>query len=258
MGASIQWVDPHSPLPDAHLALTDPPGLVAASMDLSVARLREAYSKGIFPWYGAGDPVLWWSPDPRTVLVCEQMHVSHSLAKRLRQIARKQQAGDLNSCVVTIDCAFDAVLDACASRGTSDPDATWITPQMKQVYKQWHALGHVHSVETWLDGQLAGGLYGVSLGRMFFGESMFTLRTDASKIALFHLVRFLQRHSVTLIDCQMRTDHLLSLGAREISRHQFIEHVSVATREPDIEWKRGWVDHEGQLHWPAPRVTHAA
>lgn len=252
MEPPIQWIDATTPLPDAQRAMSPVPGLVAAGLDLSVSRLEQAYTSGIFPWFNPGEPVLWWSPDPRTVLFCDELHISHSLAKRLRQISTAQNAGDFQKAVVTVDCAFDEVMQACASRGSDDPEATWITPEMKRVYQQWHHLGRVHSVETWLDGRLAGGLYGVSLGQMFFGESMFSWRTDASKIALAHLVRFLQKQGVTMIDCQMTTSHLMSLGAREITRADFISHVRRVTKAPSLLWKPGWISPKGELDTRLP------
>ena len=242
----LTWVHPDTPLPAANLALKSPNGLVAAGTDLSVPRLIEAYRKGIFPWFGPGDPVLWWSPDPRMVLVPEQMHLSRSLRKRLRQIQKAQLAGDFNV-IVTTDLAFDEVLAGCASRGEQDPNQTWITDSMKTVYQQWHKLGGVHSVEVWIDGKLAGGLYGVCIGRMFFGESMFTRATNASKIALAHLAAFFQRQGVGLIDCQMQTAHLASLGAQSIDRETFIEYVSQAVNLPPIDWCGGWLNHQGEL-----------
>jgi len=179
------------------------------------------------------------------VLMSDELHISKSLGKQLRQIAGQQESGDY-SVVVTTNQAFEAVMQGCAARGEHGQD-TWITVEMKQAYQQWHAAGAVHSVETWIDGQLVGGLYGVCLGRMFFGESMFTRATNASKIALVHLVRFLQRQGVSMIDCQMQTDHLALMGARNIAREVFIDHVSVATDAPAIDWHPGWLDTLGNL-----------
>lgn len=257
METSIQWVDPDKPLPPAYTALNDPPGLVAAGLDLSIWRLEQAYSEGMFPWFNPGEPVLWWSPDPRAVLFCDELRLSRSMTKRMRRIERDHAAGDFLSCVVTVDCVFPAVMDACASRGALPGQAietgTWITPEMRQVYEQWHEAGRAHSIETWIKGELAGGLYGVSLGKMFFGESMFTRHTDASKIALVHLVRFLRRQNVQMIDCQMTTRHLSSLGAREIERNQFLDHVHTTTRQPDICWDTGWIDTGGAIHSDIPQ-----
>ena len=253
MSGPLIWIKPDTPLPEAAQALTEPPGLVAAGLDLSVPRLVEAYSKGIFPWFSQGDPVLWWSPDPRMVLKPADLHISKSLGKTLRQIERHQQQGDFNV-IVTTDWAFDAVMQACAAP-TANREDTWITSVMQQAYQHWHTAGGVHSVETWVDGQLAGGLYGVCLGKMFFGESMFTRVTNASKIALVHLIRYLQQQGVTMIDCQMQTDHLASLGARTIDRAAFIDHVTAAVEQPAIAWGSGWIDTEGAYRPTLPEGT---
>lgn len=261
MASPLVWVHPETPLPEAETALTNPPGLVAAGTDLGVARLIEAYRKGIFPWYSKGDPVLWWSPDPRMVLFTEELHISKSLQKKLKQIKRHQQQNQFDA-IVTTDMAFDAVLEGCASRGQPGTD-TWITADMKQAYQRWHAAGDVHSIETWINGQLAGGLYGVCLGRMFFGESMFTLTPNASKIALVHLVRFLEHRGIKMIDCQMQTEHLASLGARAIERTEFLRQVRQAVDEPGFIWSAGWIDDNGQCHAQCPagvelKVTEAS
>lgn len=196
-------------------ALDDPPGLLAAGADLSVGRLLEAYSRGVFPWFGEGDPILWWSPDPRMVLVPAELRVTRSLAKVLRN----------RPWVVRADTAFDEVIRACAGP-RERADGTWISDAMIDAYSALHAAGFAHSIEVWIDDALAGGLYGVCLGRMFFGESMFSRVRDASKIALVHLARHLDAQGGTLIDCQMRTAHLASMGAREIPRKAFLERVS--------------------------------
>ena len=242
----LVWLDGAAPFPPAHLALDDPPGLLAAGGDLSLGRLRDAYSQGIFPWYSDGQPLLWWSPDPRMVLRVENFHPSHSLSKRLRQIARAQQRSDFAT-VVRVDTAFPAVMRACARKSTDDQPGTWITAGMITAYERWHRAGQVHSIETWVDGKLAGGLYGVSLGRMFFGESMFSLARDASKIALAHLVRFLDRQGVRWIDCQMETSHLASLGAGQIPRQEFVDYVRQAVSLPPVSWSPGWIDQDGVL-----------
>ena len=215
-----------------------------------MTRLIEAYRKGIFPWFSDGEPVLWWSTDPRMVLRIDELHISKSLHKQLRQIERRQINGCFNV-IVTTDLAFDAVMQGCANRGHRGTD-TWITADMKAAYQQWHQAGDVHSIETWVNGHLAGGLYGVCLGRMFFGESMFTLVPNASKIALAHLVRFLERHDVTMIDCQMQTEHLASLGARAIERAEFLAHVRHAVNEPGFFWPTGWIDLQGRCHEQLP------
>jgi leucyl/phenylalanyl-tRNA---protein transferase len=259
MSGRLTWVGKNDPLPQAQAALRDPPGLVAAGEDISPERLMEAYQKGIFPWYSPGEPVLWWSPDPRTVLLTHEFHLSHSLAKRLRQIARAQSTGDFSKAVVTVDLAFEAVLRNCATRGNAGPDPTqawaqnaqmgqtWITPAVGEAYTQWHHAGRAHSIETWIDGELVGGLYGVCIGRMFFGESMFSRVPDASKLALAHLVAYLCAQGVKLIDCQMRTSHLISMGAHEISRQAFLSHLALAIKEPEVPWYPGWLTSDGRL-----------
>lgn len=206
----IAWLESEDPFPSLDAALAEPAGLLAAGGDLSCARLLDAYSKGIFPWFNPGDPILWWSPDPRMVLFPEELRIRRSLRKRLRHADYE----------VRVDTAFRQVIAACAGPRDGEP-GTWITPPMVDAYCDLHARGHAHSVETWIDGVLAGGLYGIALGRIFFGESMFTRVPDASKIAFAHLVRHLARKGYGLIDCQMRTDHLASFGAREIPRHLF-------------------------------------
>lgn len=245
----LPWLDPDTPLPPPEQALQQPPGLVAAGLDLSTARLTEAYRNGIFPWYSEGEPVLWWSPDPRMVLACADFAPSHSLRKRLRRIAR-EAVEPWPSVQVRVDTAFAEVLALCAApRG--DHAGTWITEPMQLTYRAWHAEGRAHSIETWIDGELAGGLYGISLGRMFFGESMFARATDASKIALAYLVRFLQRHGVEWIDCQQETRHLASMGARPVDRARFLAHVRATVDLPALPWRRGMLDADGLLH-PLP------
>ncbi len=211
----IPWLGRDPTFPPLESALREPNGLLAAGGDLSPRRLLEAYRRGIFPWFSEGDPILWWSPDPRMVLVPGEIKVSRSLSKTLRNKPYE----------VRFDTAFEDVLRACAAPREGEP-GTWITAEMRAAYGRLHRLGHAHSVETWIDGQLAGGLYGVALGRMFYGESMFSRARDASKIALVHLARRLQEAGFGLIDCQMRTDHLASLGAREIPRAQFQRRLS--------------------------------
>ena len=222
------------PLPDTARALpfgSDAPGLLAAGGELSPQRLTEAYSKGVFPWFSVGQPVLWWSPDPRMVLMTDAFRLSRSLRKTIRQFASSP------TCEVRIDAAFHRVITACSSTRREGQDGTWIVPEMIEAYCAWHALGKAHSVETWIDGELAGGLYGVSLGRMFYGESMFAHRTDASKIAFAALVCFCREHGVAMIDCQQHTAHLASMGARELRRPAFEARVAAAIAEPPIaEW----------------------
>ncbi len=211
----IPWLEPGDPFPPLEAALAEPRGLLAAGADLSPARLLDAYAHGVFPWFGAGDPILWWSPDPRMVLLPHELHVRRSLRKRLHQPGHE----------VRVDTAFREVISACSGPRRGQP-GTWITPTMVEAYCTLHALGHAHSVETWIDDRLAGGLYGIAMGRVFFGESMFTREPDASKIAFVHLVRQLEGWGFGLIDCQMRTDHLASFGAREIPRADFAARLS--------------------------------
>jgi len=206
----IPWLDSGDPFPEVERALAEPNGLLAAGADLSQPRLLEAYRNGIFPWFSHDQPILWWSPDPRMVLFPAELKVSRSLARTLRNARFEVRA----------DTAFDAVIEGCRQprRGES---GTWITEEMAEAYGTLHRAGFAHSVETWLDGKLVGGLYGVALGRAFFGESMFARVSDASKVALVALARQLQHWGFGVIDCQMNTAHLASLGAREIPRAEF-------------------------------------
>ncbi len=196
--------------PPLERALREPDGLLAAGGDLSPERLLAAYRHGCFPWFSAGQPILWWSPDPRMVLFPEELHVSRSLRKTLRR-------GDFT---ITFDQDFAAVIGACAAP-RSYADGTWITPAMQAAYLELHRRGFAHSVEVWQHGQLVGGLYGLALGRLFFGESMFSRVSDASKVAFVSLVEQLRACGFVLIDCQMHTQHLASLGARPIPRREF-------------------------------------
>jgi leucyl/phenylalanyl-tRNA--protein transferase len=240
----LAWLESDTPFPPVEQALAEPEGLLAAGADLSIGRLTLAYSNGIFPWYAPGEPILWWSPDPRMVLACEDFAPSHSLRKLLRKIAR-EESGAQPRVQVRVDTAFERVLAACAGQRPGPP-GTWITPAMRQAYLAWHVAGRVHSIETWIDGELAGGLYGVSLGRMFFGESMFSLVTDASKIALAYLIVFLRRFDVAWVDCQQQTSHLASLGAAPVSRAQFVRHVRNTVHQADIVWRAGRLDSRGE------------
>lgn len=206
----IPWLHPGSPFPPVEEALTEPDGLLAAGGDLSASRLIVAYQAGIFPWFNQGDPVLWWSPDPRMVLFPSELKISRSLRKTLKH----------GHYQVRMDTAFRQVMQACAAPRKKQT-GTWIHPGVVEAYTQLHEMGLAHSVETWVDNELAGGLYGVAQGRMFFGESMFSHQPDASKIALVHLVKQLARWQFGMIDCQMKTAHLASLGAREIPRKEF-------------------------------------
>lgn len=210
----LHWLDPrdpHQPFPPAHLAMRDPNGLLAIGGDLSITRLIRAYSQGIFPWYNPDEPILWWSPDPRSVLKPEEMRVSRSLARSVRR----------EDYSVTLDAAFGKVLAAC-SGGRAKSRGTWLGTEMRDAYTELHRRGYAHSVEVWREGELIGGLYGVALGRVFFGESMFSHADDASKIGLHWLCRQLVAWNFPLIDCQVSSDHLRSLGANEVSRERFL------------------------------------
>ncbi len=226
----IPWVRPGSPFPRVTAALDAPNGLLCVTRDLSATRLIEAYRQGIFPWYSADEPVLWWSPDPRMVLYTTEFRVSRSLGKHLKRLAQADAPFE-----VTLDRCFEQVMRACGAPRPGQ-DGTWITEPMLAAYVELHRRGLAHSVETWRNGELVGGLYGVALGRMFYGESMFTRVTDASKIALACLVRLLSFEKVPVIDCQQNTSHLASLGAREIPRSEFCAHVAAAVRASPIDW----------------------
>jgi leucyl/phenylalanyl-tRNA--protein transferase len=208
----------------------DESGLLAVGGDLSIERLKLAYSKGIFPWYEDGMPILWWSPDPRMVLFPNKMIVSHSL----RQSIKKQQF------TVTIDTAFEKVIQNCSKTPRKGEDGTWITREMKNAYIRLHEAGYAHSAESWLDGELVGGLYGVSLGKAFFGESMFHHVTNASKVALYHLVEKLCAWDFTIIDSQVYTNHLESLGGEMIPRSQYVQFLENALKTEDVvgSWER--------------------
>ena len=219
----IPFLDSDDPFPPVDLALRDPNGLLAAGADLSPARLLDAYAQGIFPWFGDDDPVLWWSPDPRMVLYGAELRVSRSLRRVVR-------SGRFR---VTLDTAFREVMAGCAEPRPGQ-DGTWITPDMTEAYAHLARIGYAHSVETWLGDSLVGGLYGVTIGGMFFGESMFARATDASKVAFVHLVGQLERWGMPMLDCQMSTAHLASLGAREIPRSEFVREVSRLVRQAPI------------------------
>jgi leucyl/phenylalanyl-tRNA--protein transferase len=228
----IPWLETNTPFPDVSNALTiDAPGLLAAGADLSPQRLLLAYQHGIFPWFSEGQPILWWSTDPRMVLMTDRFRISDSLRKTLRKVERSMAEG--GRWQVRFDSAFEAVMRACAAPRRDGP-GTWISKDIIAGYTGLHAMGYAHSSELWLDGELVGGAYGVCIGRMFYGESMFARVTDGSKIALAYLVAFLRSHGVTMIDCQQETSHLASLGASPISRAAFLEHVRAAIRAPRI------------------------
>jgi leucyl/phenylalanyl-tRNA--protein transferase len=210
---TVPWLDPAiNSFPPVEQALVEPNGLLAVGGDLSTGRLIEAYRRGIFPWYESPQPILWWSPSPRMVLFPDRVHVSRSLQKRL-----KRQEYQLS-----FDRAFDQVVEYCSGVERAGQDGTWIGGEMIAAYQQLHELGYAHSVEAWYEGELVGGLYGIAIGRVFFGESMFSLRPDASKVAFVHLARQLPAGDFPMIDCQVTNPHLISLGAEEIDRDHFL------------------------------------
>jgi len=237
----IPWLPPEPVFPPADRALRDPNGLLAVGGDLSARRLLAAYRRGIFPWFSPGEPILWWSPDPRMALFPDEIRIARSLAKTLRNA----------DYAVRLDTAFDAVIAACAATPRDGQSGTWIVPEMQAAYRELHALGHAHSVETWQAGRLVGGLYGVAIGQAFFGESMFSHRRDASKIALAHLCRFLAARGFGIIDCQMETAHLASMGARPIPRDDFLARLAVLADagEPPGRWPADAID--GAFRRPA-------
>lgn len=211
----IGWLNPGDPFPPADTALTDPNGLLCAGLEVTAELVLAAYERGIFPWYSEGQPVLWWSPNPRMVLLPQNFRLHRSLRKALQH----------RDYEIRVDTSFDAVMRACADP-RPEQDGTWISEAIISAYTALHSAGFAHSVETWMDGELVGGLYGIALGRVFFGESMFVRRTDASKIAFAHLVTQLKRWQFELIDCQQETEHLASLGAAPISRKAFLDTLS--------------------------------
>jgi leucyl/phenylalanyl-tRNA--protein transferase len=233
----IHWLAQGESFPPVESALHNPAGLLAAGGDLSMTRLIEAYRHGIFPWFSEGDPILWWSTDPRMVLFTDEFRVSHSLRKRLARSI------DDPAIVIRCDSAFEEVIRSCA-RPREASGGTWIVDDIIEAYLALHRIGVAHSVETWIDGKLAGGLYGIAIGCMFYGESMFTRATDASKIALAHLVAFARSHAMPMLDCQQQTGHLASMGARPISRRDFSERIASLIDEPGVD---AW---PARLIWP--------
>jgi len=230
----ITWLRADSVFPPIEAALDEPNGLLAAGGDLSPSRVLAAYRRGIFPWFGAGQPILWWSPDPRMVLYVDEFKVSRSLGKRVRR-------GDFE---IRVDTAFNDVIELCAQTPRRGQLGTWITPAIMDAYRELHTEGYGHSVEAWRDDELVGGLYGLALDRMFFGESMFAHETDASKVALVGLVALLRRLGMPLIDCQQETSHLASFGARPIPRRAFATHLNelIHSTAPPPGWTRGTID----------------
>jgi leucyl/phenylalanyl-tRNA--protein transferase len=235
----LAWLERDDPFPPVETALRNPNGLLCAGAELSVERLLAAYRRGIFPWYSGGEPILWWTPDPRMVLFCDELKVSRSLAKNFRNRGYE----------IRIDSAFASVIRACAEPRNGET-GTWIGKEMQAAYVALHRAGHAHSFETWHEGKLVGGLYGVSIGRAFFGESMFARATDASKVALVCLVQTLRERAMPMIDCQQRTPLLASLGAREIPRRQFLRRLAALVNYRELPEK--WTRRE-----PAPRHVPA-
>jgi len=230
----LPWLNPGDPFPDASEAWDDAqpaPGLLAAGGTLDVSTLHRAYSGGIFPWFSEGQPILWWSTDPRMVLHTDEFRLHRSLRKTLTRFV----AG--SDCELRIDSAFDQVIRACATSPRPGQNGTWIVPAMVRAYQAFHRAGFAHSVETWIDGELAGGLYCVAVGRAVFGESMFSRQPDASKIALAGLVAFCRHHGIPVIDCQQNTRHLASLGAREVARAAFVQHATRAATQAAPRWQ---------------------
>ena len=224
------YLGPHDPLPEPETAWDQSsgvPGLLAAGGGLSVDRLQQAYSKGCFPWFSLGQPVLWWSPDPRMVLQIPNFRFHRSLRQWMKQKP---------SWEIRIDTAFDEVIEHCAKSPRPGQNGTWIVSEMVAAYKALHLAGLAHSVETWIDGELCGGLYCVSLGRAVFGESMFSLVPNGSKIALAGLVAFCRAQHISMIDCQQNTHHLALMGACEISRAAFLSHIQTAQALAPVCW----------------------
>lgn len=226
----LVYLEDHDPLPAAETAWDQScgvPGLLAAGGGLTVDRLREAYSKGCFPWFSLGQPVLWWSPDPRMVLKVEQFRFHRSL----RQWLKQHKGVDIR-----MDTVFDAVIDHCAQVPRPGQNGTWIVPDMVCAYKALHRAGFAHSIETWIDGRLCGGLYCINLGQAVFGESMFSLVPNASKIALAALVAFCKAHQISMVDCQQKTPHLTLMGGSEIPRSAFLSHIRQAQQRQAPQW----------------------
>ena len=230
----IAWLEPDDPFPPIEMAMREPNGLLAAGGDLSPARLVDAYAQGIFPWFNEGEPPLWWSPDPRMVVFAGERHIARSLRRVIR-------AGRFR---VTMDTAFADVMEGCAGPRL-DQEGTWITPQIFDAYVELARLGYAHSIEAWEGDELVGGLYGVAVGRMFFGESMFARRSDASKVAFVAMLAQFDAWQMPLVDCQVPTSHLASLGAREIPRAEFMSHVRSLVRQPPVPSPWRFYNKEG-------------
>ena len=246
--APLPWLTPGQDFPPVQQAWgqkSEAPGLLAAGGSLDTPTLCKAYAQGIFPWFSEGQPILWWSPDPRMVLEVSEFKLHRSLRKTLQKFRLSPE------CEIRIDTAFDTVIQACSNSPREGQSGTWIVPEMVRAYRALHQAGFAHSVETWMDGQLMGGLYCVALGKAVFGESMFTRTTDASKIALAALVCFCRHHGVGLIDCQQNTRHLASLGAREVSRAEFLNRIRLARQESSPRW------HFDPLYWSELSIASA-
>src|SRR5688572_19946038 len=230
----LPWLNPGDPFPHSSQAWDEAqpaPGLLAAGGALDVDSLYRAYSAGIFPWFSEGQPILWWSTDPRMVLFTGEFKLHRSLRKTLARLLADPRFE------LRIDTAFDEVIRACSGSRRPGQTGTWILPQMVTAYEAFHRAGFAHSVEVWIDGRLAGGLYCVAIGKAVFGESMFTRVPDASKVALAALTAFCRHHGITVIDCQQNTQHLASLGAREIERADFVAQVAQNTKKPSPAWR---------------------
>ena len=230
----IPWLETDTPLPPPESAQkkgSELDGLVAAGGGLSTQRLKEAYRQGIFPWYSEGQPILWWSPDPRMVLKTADFKLHRSLKKTLQRFIHDP------TCEVRIDSAFAEVIHLCAHSSRKGQPGTWIVNEMMAAYQTLHEAGFAHSVETWIEGRLVGGLYCVAIGHAVFGESMFTQQSDASKIALAALVAFAKEHGIHWIDCQQNTRHLNSLGGREMPRSEFLAQLRITNKEARFSWR---------------------
>ncbi len=234
MSFSLPWLQPGEAFPAPSQAWSrdsQAPGLLAAGGTLDPDSVQRAYTQGIFPWFTEDQPILWWSPDPRMTLAVAQFRLHRSLRKTLKQFRTR------SDCRVRFDSAFDQVIEHCAQAERRGQSGTWIVPDMVAVYQELHRKGLAHSIETWIDGELVGGLYCVAIGHAVFGESMFALRSDASKIALAALVAFCRAHQIALIDCQQNTRHLASLGASEIPRTRFLSHVRTSVQQGPLVWQ---------------------
>ncbi len=228
------WLTEAIEFPNTALAMEEPNGLLAVGGDLSQKRLLAAYSKGIFPWYSDGQPILWWSPSPRMILIPQEIHIGRSNKKLFKN-------SDL---LVTVDTAFEQVMIACADIPRTGQDGTWITDEMLDAYSELHSAGHAHSIEVWDQDNLVGGLYGIALGKAFFGESMFSLQSGASKLGFMTLVKNLVIWNYSVIDCQVYTDYLATFGAKNVARETFENILSDAIQDSNTpDWKNNWKDN---------------